>query len=370
MSPVLENLNRAVPFVFEGLPSYTRAEIELLKWFYGFFPGGREWRCMVQEVFSGLIEKRSSTTVHLVQTSEIEQQRETREYTFEKAEILIGRNPQNDVVLSAKAVGREHARVFEQGGLYQIEDLGSALGTWLNQKKLEPKQPYRLNNGDVIRTFPYTLTFEAKSAWEPATDVHFHGTPVQSTSWDEFINATPAGSVSYDMTMRPGVGAIRLQASRSFLVKLISRALREQTSGALIASDDGVVEFLLLSILERVNRKVRLPFQFSLEHPRYSPGQGCRGLSFNIFLGIADLAGSLRFFLPYSAIAAMHAAVPAPTPPALLQQVSWPFSISAGNTEFTPEELSTLEAGDIVLFEPEGELLFAADLGDVWPGSG
>ena len=54
-------------------------------------------------------------------------------------------------------------------------------------------------------------------------------------------------------------GAIRVQADRSFLVRLIARALREHSAGALLAADSGVIEFLLLSILEKINRRVDLP---------------------------------------------------------------------------------------------------------------
>jgi type III secretion system YscQ/HrcQ family protein len=366
----LDALDRALPFAFEGLETYTREEVVLINWFHCFFPGAKKWREVVQDVFSGLVEKRTGTTIHLVQTSEIEQKQETREYTFEKTELMIGRNPQNDVVLPAKAIGREHFRLFAREGSFYIEDLGSALGTWVNQKRLEPKQAYNLNNGDTIRTFPYSLTFEARSNWEPETDVQFHATPADTAVWEDFLHGSPVGCVSYDVTMNPGAGAIRLQADRPFLVKLISRALREQTSGVLVASDRGVIEFLLLSILERVNGQVLAPFGFSLEQPRYNPAAHARGLSFSFFVGLADLAGTIRVFMPFHTIEKMRTIVPAPAIPSCLLPVTWPFTMTAGNVEFAPDELVTLQMGDAVLFANEPELLFPPTLTGAWPGIG
>lgn len=370
MSPIVADERRAVRFEFSGLPAYTREEASLNNWFHRFFPGGKEWQLLVVEVFSGLIEKRVGTTIHLVQTSEIEQKRETREYNFDKSEIRIGRNPENDVVLAAKAIGREHARMFQEGGRFQIEDLGSSLGTWVNRKRLDPRQPYGLNNGDQITTFPYTLTFEATSTWVPETEVELQIMPTRLMGWDEFSLTTPVGFVSYELTIHPGLGSIHLQVARSFLVRLISRALREQTAGALLASDSGVIEFLLLSILERINQRVALPFQFSLQESRGNLPFTSRGLSLSIALGMAGISGSIRLFFPCEAIARMRDQAPAPPPPPALDQVCWPLTISAGNAEFTPDELSSLEPGDMVIYAADAEMLLPPNLGGTWPGIG
>lgn len=49
-----------------------------------------------------------------------------------------------------KGVGRQHARLFIQGGQLMIEDLNSVNGTLVNKQKLLPKQPRPLNNGDEV----------------------------------------------------------------------------------------------------------------------------------------------------------------------------------------------------------------------------
>jgi len=47
-------------------------------------------------------------------------------------------------------VSRQHAeiRYTEQG--YTIQDLGSANGTWINEKRLPPRQPAPLKHGDML----------------------------------------------------------------------------------------------------------------------------------------------------------------------------------------------------------------------------
>lgn len=48
-------------------------------------------------------------------------------------------------------ISRVHARIRQAKGNYQIIDLGSSNGTWLENQRLVPKQPYPLESGDRIR---------------------------------------------------------------------------------------------------------------------------------------------------------------------------------------------------------------------------
>jgi hypothetical protein len=48
-------------------------------------------------------------------------------------------------------VGRQHAKIFVQGGETFIEDLNSVNGTLVNKQKLAPNEPVKINNGDEIR---------------------------------------------------------------------------------------------------------------------------------------------------------------------------------------------------------------------------
>jgi hypothetical protein len=49
-----------------------------------------------------------------------------------------------------QTVSRRHAKVDFRGGAWQIEDLQSTNGTWVNGKRLGPGQPCLLKAGDVV----------------------------------------------------------------------------------------------------------------------------------------------------------------------------------------------------------------------------
>jgi pSer/pThr/pTyr-binding forkhead associated (FHA) protein len=48
-------------------------------------------------------------------------------------------------------ISRVHAMIRQLNGKYELIDLGSSNGTWLENKRLVPKQPYPLESGDRIR---------------------------------------------------------------------------------------------------------------------------------------------------------------------------------------------------------------------------
>ncbi|HXG92689.1 MAG TPA: HD domain-containing phosphohydrolase [Blastocatellia bacterium] len=60
----------------------------------------------------------------------------------------IGRNEDNDLSLNNPYVSRHHAEIIADDSGYQIRDLGSTSGTFLNGERIEQRQ---LNDGDQIR---------------------------------------------------------------------------------------------------------------------------------------------------------------------------------------------------------------------------
>ena len=48
-------------------------------------------------------------------------------------------------------ISRVHALIKQSKGKYQITDMESSNGTWLENQRLVPKQPYPLESGDRIR---------------------------------------------------------------------------------------------------------------------------------------------------------------------------------------------------------------------------
>ncbi len=70
------------------------------------------------------------------------------EYILEKAELFLGRDLSNDIVINDPEVSRRHARLVLTGNTYAIEDLGSTNGTFLRGQRLTA--PVLLTPGEVI----------------------------------------------------------------------------------------------------------------------------------------------------------------------------------------------------------------------------
>lgn len=80
--------------------------------------------------------------------------RTVKTYTFAHDEILVGRDPDADIFLDNVGVSREHAKFERTPSGYVVEDLGSANGTFLNDK---PVQRNLLNDDDVVQIGKYSL---------------------------------------------------------------------------------------------------------------------------------------------------------------------------------------------------------------------
>lgn len=79
---------------------------------------------------------------------------------LDRAAILLGRDLACDIVLSPRTVSRRHARItrHEDGAGYDLEDLQSTAGTWLNGRELRGEAA-TLSHGDHIVIGGCTLEF-------------------------------------------------------------------------------------------------------------------------------------------------------------------------------------------------------------------
>lgn len=81
--------------------------------------------------------------------------RPVRNYTFDKAVITIGRDPGADVFVDNPGVSRDHFRLERTPtGEYQVVDLGSANGTFVNDQMVNTA---KIRSNDVVRFGKYTL---------------------------------------------------------------------------------------------------------------------------------------------------------------------------------------------------------------------
>lgn len=81
--------------------------------------------------------------------------RPVRNYTFDKSIVSIGRDPGSDVFVDNPGVSRDHFRLEKTpAGEYQLVDLGSANGTFVNDQMVHTAV---LKSNDVVRFGKYTL---------------------------------------------------------------------------------------------------------------------------------------------------------------------------------------------------------------------
>ncbi len=67
-----------------------------------------------------------------------------RRYDLEKDAILIGRGPDNDIVLDLDTVSRRHARIDRRDGRTTLTDLQSTNGTYMDERRVPPYVPQEL----------------------------------------------------------------------------------------------------------------------------------------------------------------------------------------------------------------------------------
>jgi hypothetical protein len=89
--------------------------------------------------------------------------------TLGQGMLKIGRAPDNTLVINDPQSSSHHAEVGPGfgGSGYQVTDLNSTNGTFVNEQRLTPNTPRQLNTGDIIRIGALRLTYEATSGHAP-----------------------------------------------------------------------------------------------------------------------------------------------------------------------------------------------------------
>ncbi len=122
--------------------------------------------------------------------------------------LTIGRLPENSLVLAAPDVSRQHAEVRLEGDgqVATVTDLGSSGGTSVAGTTLLPDQPFKLEDGMVIRIGPYDLTYVAASVAArtvvPSAPTAPTVGPVRQPAWSPISNL-PIDDVLPPVPARP-----------------------------------------------------------------------------------------------------------------------------------------------------------------------
>ncbi len=121
----------------------------------------------------------------------------------EDGELILGRfDPDSeerpDVDLTAEdqaawGISRWHAKVIGWRGQYEIQDLGSSNGTWVNQETVEPQTRKHIQTGDEIRLggCVFYLSYPPSIWRTPITELqpflyvtftgHYYSVPIQES---------------------------------------------------------------------------------------------------------------------------------------------------------------------------------------------
>ncbi len=75
-----------------------------------------------------------------------------------REKVTIGRNPQNDIVLTDSTISRFHAEIIKRDDSYYIHDLESAHGSYVNDVRVEDELP--INQDDIIRMGETEIVFK------------------------------------------------------------------------------------------------------------------------------------------------------------------------------------------------------------------
>lgn len=138
--------------------------------------------------------------------------RPVRSFTFDKPVISIGRDPESDVFVDNPGVSRDHFRLEKTtSGEYQVVDLGSANGTFLNDQMVRTAV---VRNNDVVRFGKYTLWVGYEEdrragggeSQRPAANTEQHTVVLSRTELDKLLDVSKEKEASPD-TPPPGLSA-------------------------------------------------------------------------------------------------------------------------------------------------------------------
>lgn len=119
--------------------------------------------------------------------------------------VRIGRSSSNEVVLDHAGVSRRHALIQEQiGGQYQLIDLGSSNGTFVNSQPVV--QATTLRNGDTIRIGSNTeIVFHCERSSPQASFGSLSGPTLKELHYGQYwlLVADVAGFTTLSRAMAP-----------------------------------------------------------------------------------------------------------------------------------------------------------------------
>ncbi|MBN2549620.1 MAG: DUF11 domain-containing protein [Anaerolineales bacterium] len=94
-----------------------------------------------------------------------------RSYRMKSSGMTIGRSPENDIILEFTGISRRHAQVIFDGQSYQVSDLDSTNGTFLENERLAANTPHVWQPGENLRIGEIWLRLERSTQGQTTTAI-------------------------------------------------------------------------------------------------------------------------------------------------------------------------------------------------------
>ena len=265
-----------------------------------------------------------------------------------EGESLIGREEHCRLVLEESVVQREHARVTVRGQDLTIEDLGSRLGTFIGDRKLEPNVPVKIAPGVAFTIFPYTLRLELARDWER----------------EERIRLGSWRTVSYSQPPKGLATAVRLPGSGGELGIYLSRELGTELAAAMLGVESlpgsGALDVDVECFAALLQAVAACLLGEAGEVELRKPVFAGPALLLEGAVELRGKVGTASVVLPESVVASWREARP---PHAPMHAVPFLCQALLAEVELPPADAAAIEPGDIVLCDAEPALLLPGDAG-------
>lgn len=344
----------------EGLAEFRADEVALWNWCLAAGVPADGWADRIRGALAGLMERPAGRTMRLTAKHWLEASREPLVTMFGEDGIVIGREPGCGLVVPEAVVQKEHARVFVRDGTVMLEDLGSRLGTFIGDRKLEPNQAVPIAPEVVFTIFPYSLQVSAEHLWVPEDRLEFLPARLSAATWSDAYATLPVGSIGASVCLLPTDGRFTLNLSRGLVDEALRGLLGQANLDAagLLETDAGCLDFLTGIVFDALNTGARWPWRF--ECGRWGvPGVGAddqRGVLLELEIRLRDHVGTARLFLPFGVLRELQAGHEALCHDAL-PELAWTCRALLAQVELPVADAATLCEGDTVLIEPQPALL-------------
>jgi diguanylate cyclase (GGDEF)-like protein len=184
-----------------------------------------------------------------------------KRYNLDQPELTIGRNTGNPIVVHEQSVSRTHAKLVLRDKSVEVEDMGSANGTFINEQKIEART--LLKDGDMLRLGTILFKFFAQGNLEnvfhdkiyrmatfDATTQIFNKKYLQESLDSEFKQSRsygrPLSLILYDLDFFKKVNDVHGHNAGDFILKESAQLVKSAIRKTDILGRFGGEEFVIL----------------------------------------------------------------------------------------------------------------------------